>query len=285
LSDSRIQVLDRETALIRYQDAGRVLWGDETSHHVSDWVYGKGERMASFMFSLRPGEYFKWSKKWKPRYDQHRLYYVYKGQLTIQDPESGEVATAEEGEAVFWTGLRWHFGYNFSATEALILEAVAPKERPPEQPEVEMSWEKPDLEELVNGRYELLGKWPEVAAQERERSLEAGGVVTLRKADCLEMIAGDTTPLPVSLFVSTSEMTAGTMLIPAGKVGDPESHPGDEALFVTAGSLNVHLPETDEWFDVHPRDSLYLPEGTVHAYANMTNDPVSFFFAVSPAYR
>ena len=108
-----VTVLDRETVLIRYDDATRVLWGDETCHQVSDWVYGKGERIAPFMFSLRSGEYFKWSKKWKPRYDQHRLYYFLEGQLSIHDPESGEVARADAGEAIFWTGLRWQLRIQF----------------------------------------------------------------------------------------------------------------------------------------------------------------------------
>lgn len=285
MSDDGILILDRETVLIRYADATQVLWGDEESHQVSDWVYGKGERMASFMFSLRSGEYFKWSRKWKPRYDQHRLYYVLQGQLAIHDPESGEVAHADKGEAIFWTGLRWHFGYNFGTTETLILEAVAPKERPPEMPEVEMSWEKPDLGEIINGRYDLLGKWPGARQEVQQRALGEGGVLTLGKQDCLHLIAGEQTPLPVSLFVSTDEMTAGTVEVLPGKIGDPESHPGDEALFVIRGRLDVYLPDSDDWYEVHPKDSLYIPEGTRHQYANRSTDPAAFFFAIAPHYR
>jgi quercetin dioxygenase-like cupin family protein len=280
-----VTVLDRETVLIRYNEATRVLWGDETCHQVSDWVYGKGERIAPFMFSLRSGEYFKWSKKWKPRYDQHRLYYVLEGQLSIHDPETGEVARANAGEAIYWSGLRWHFGYNFGTTEALILEAVAPKERPPDMPEVEMSWEKPDLGEVVNGRYDLLGKWPAARPAEHQKAWQEGSIMTLSQRDCLHMIAGDKTPLPVSLFVSTEEMTVGTMDILPGKIGDPETHPGDEALFVTQGRLNVYLSDSDDWYELNRMDTLYLPEGTPHQYANMTDSPAAFFFAVAPRYR
>ena len=45
--------------LIRYNEATRFLWGDEESHQVSDWYYGAGERISAFMFSLRPGDYFR----------------------------------------------------------------------------------------------------------------------------------------------------------------------------------------------------------------------------------
>lgn len=280
-----VQRLGREPALIRYGEATRFLWGDEESHQVSDWVYGRGERIAAFMFSLRPGECFKWSKTWKPRYDQHRLYYVLQGELAIHDPQSGEVAVAGEGEAIFWQGNKWHFGYNFGSRETLILEGVAPPERSADTPEIEMSLEKPDLAQLVNGRYELLGKWPAERPRARDAAWREGGMVRIGRQECLHLICGEKTPLLVSLFVSTEVLTAGHLEILPGKMGDSEAHPGDEALFVIRGRLNVYLPDTYDWFEVNPKDSLYLPEGTRHQYANMSDAPLAFFFAVSPRYR
>lgn len=163
--------LGREPVLIRYDEATRFLWGDEESHQVSDWLYGRGERIASFMFSLRSGEYFRWSKTWKPLYNQHRLYYVLQGHLAIHDPETGDVAVANEGEAIFWRGEKWHFGYNFGPSESLILEGVAPPERGVDVPEVVFSEQKPDLGQVVSGRYDLLGKWPEDRPRARETTL------------------------------------------------------------------------------------------------------------------
>jgi mannose-6-phosphate isomerase-like protein (cupin superfamily) len=268
--------------LIRYSEATRFLWGDEESHQVSDWYYGAGERISAFMFSLRPGEYFRYSRNWKTLYDQQRLYYVLQGSIAIHDPQSGEVAWAEAGEAIYWHGNKWHFGYNFGQQETLILEGCVP---PQTEPEIITSPRKPDLAEIVNGRYDLLGKWPAERFTARERAAREGGLLTIRRADCLRLIAGDKTPTLVSLFVSTELMTAGVIELGVGKMADVESHPGDEALVCTAGRLNVYLPESYDWFELHPKDSLFIPEGTPHQYCNMSDQPLGFFFTVAPRYR
>jgi len=268
--------------LIRYSETTRFLWGDEESHQVSDWYYGSGERIASFMFSLRPGNYFKYSDVFKTSYDQHRLYYVLQGSIAIHDPETGEVALADEGEAIFWRGNKWHFGYNFGQRETLILEGVAPPET---TPEVISSPQKPDLKEVVNGRYDLLGNWPAAKFQTQETAAREGGLVTIRREDRLHFIAGNKTPTLVSLLVSTDLITAGCIELGINKMADSETHPGDEALVVIRGRLNVYLPETYDWFEVQPKDSLFIPEGTPHQYCNMSDEPVEFFFVVAPRYR
>lgn len=271
--------------LIRYQEATRFLWGDEESHQVSDWVYGGGSRTSSFMYSLRPGEYFKSSKTWKPLYDEHRLYYVYQGSLAIHDPVSGEVAVANEGEAIFWKGHKWHFGYNFGPREAFILDVWAPGGFPIDVFEIELSSQKPDLDQVVNGRYELLGRWPMARPEVEKKAWEEGGLVTIRPGDCLHLIHGDKNPILVALLISTDEITVGTINLLPGRMAEPETHPGDQALFVMEGRLNVYLPDTYDWFELHPRDSLFLPEGTAHQYCNMSDAPVKFFFTVAPRYR
>lgn len=268
--------------LIRYSEATRFLWGDEESHQVSDWYYGAGERIAAFMFSLRPGDYFRYSKQWKTLYDQQRIYYVLQGSIVLHDPQSGEVALANQGEAIYWHGNKWHFGYNFGQCETLILEGCVP---PQSEPEILTSPHKPDLDEIVNGRYDLLGKWPAEQAGERARAASGGGLLVVRREDCLRLIAGSKTPTLVSLFVSTDLMTAGVIELGVGKMADAESHPGDEALVCTRGRLNVYLPASYDWFELHPKDSLFLPEGALHQYCNMSDQPAEFFFTVAPRYR
>jgi mannose-6-phosphate isomerase-like protein (cupin superfamily) len=268
--------------LIRYSETTRYLWGDEESHQVSDWYYGAGERIASFMFSLRPGNYFKYSKVWKTHYDQQRLYYVLQGGLVIHDPQSGEVAVANEGEAIYWHGHKWHFGYNFGQREALILEGCVP---PLTEPEIITSAREPGLDKIVNGRYELLGKWPSELFNAQQTAARNGGLLTIRRENCLRLIAGTKTPTLVSLFVSTDMMTVGFVELGVDKMADAETHPGDEALVCTRGRLNVYLPETFEWFELHPKDGMFIPEGTPHQYCSMSDQPVEFFFAVAPRYR
>ncbi len=280
-SPKKVQQLAGPT-LIRFEEATRFLWGDEESGRVSDWVYGSGKRIASFMFSLRPGAYFSHSRQFKTFYAQQRLYYVYKGQITIHNPESGQVADARQGQAIFWQGEKWHYGYNFGDSETLILEAVVPPET---APEVTLSANKPELKEVVNGRYDLLGNWPAQLKEARQEAFRTGEMVTIGHDDCLHLIGGRKSPYLVSLFISTDGLSAGSVELGVGKMGDNETHPGDEALIVTSGRLNIYLPESHDWFELHPRDSLFIPEGVVHQYCNMSDERVAFFFAVAPKYR
>jgi quercetin dioxygenase-like cupin family protein len=274
-----------EPTVIRYSEATRFLWGDEQSHQVADWIYGGGSRNSSFIYSLRPGEYFRMSDTWKPLYDEHRFYFVHQGMLAIHDPERGEVAVANEGEAIFWKGNKYHFGYNFGQREALIFDVWAPGGFPLDVAEVDLSARKPDLAEVVNGRTDLLGRWPAARQEVEEQALREGGMVTIRPADCLHMVSGTRDPILVSLFVSTEEITAGTIELLPGKMSDAETHPGAEALLVRRGRLNVYLPETYDWFELHPLDSMYLPEGVSHQYCSMSHELAEFFFTVAPRYR
>ena len=63
-----------------------------------------------------------------------------------------------------------------------------------------------------------------------------------------------------------------------GVMSDAESFPGDEALLVTQGRLNVYLPETYDWFELNAKDSLFLPEGVSHQYCNMSDAPADLFY-------
>ena len=104
------------------------------------------------MYSLRPGDYFKSSKTWKPLMIKTGFTMYSRAYLSIHDPVSGEVAVANEGEAIFWRGHKWHFGYNFGPRETLILDVWAPGGFPIDVPEVELAKQKPNLEKVVNGR-------------------------------------------------------------------------------------------------------------------------------------
>jgi hypothetical protein len=127
----------KEPMLVPRRDAVRFLWGDEESHFVADLVYGRGDRLAALIYKLAPGERFGSSKTWRPLYDQDRYYYVVQGELTIQDPETGDVAVARAGEAVYWRGMRYHYGYNFGTDEVFVLDWYAPQERAANVPEIE----------------------------------------------------------------------------------------------------------------------------------------------------
>jgi quercetin dioxygenase-like cupin family protein len=274
-----------EPMLVREFEATRVLWGDETSGQVSDLVYGRGERIAGFVYLLGPGHWFGSSDTWKPLYDQHRLYYVVQGRLAIHDPESGEVAVAGPGEGVTWRGERYHYGYNVGTEEVVVLDWFAPSERPPDAPEIEYSPAKRAVTSVVGGRYELLEVWPGRRAEELKRREESGGMLTVGPQNALHLVHGTKHPLLVSILTSGPDLTGGVFSVRGGSHSEPESHPGDEVVFAVSGRLNVHLPERGDWFELNRLDCLYLPEGTVHEYWSYGADPAQAMFCVSPGYR
>jgi quercetin dioxygenase-like cupin family protein len=251
---------------------------------VADVIYGRNEVIGALMFLLRPGAYFKSSNSWKSFFNQNRYYYVLRGELTIQDPETGEVSVARANEVVHWRGAKWHFGYNFTGEECVVLDWYAPQERPPNVTELEFGATKPQFKSEQPGQTRYLGQWPQALATARSKALSEGGVVTLTKSDALHFVHGTEHPTRESLFVSTKDMTAGTVDLMAGARSDNRVHPSDKVIFNLSGRLHVYLPETYDWFELNEWDVLYLPANTPHQYWNYTAAPLSFAFMVVPNY-
>ncbi|MBX6323270.1 MAG: cupin domain-containing protein [Rhodospirillaceae bacterium] len=275
----------KEPTLVRHQDAVRFLWGDEESGFVPDIVYGRGDRISALIYRLGPRGLFRSSKTWRPYYDQDRFYYVVSGELTIQDPETGDIAVARAGEAVYWRGARFHFGYNFGGEETLVLDWYAPQERAPSVPEIETSLKKRDPRAYCAGRHDLLGNWPTGALSDLQARLAEGRVVTLRREAALHFIHGKAQPILMNLYVSTKELTAGTFDLQPATMGEPETHAGDEVVFALDGRLHVYVPDSFDWFELNPLDCLYLPQGTRHCYCNTGAVVARAAFCVVPRYR
>lgn len=270
--------------LVRRGEAARFLWGDAKSGQVADLIYGRNARISALIFKLCPGGLFRSSDTWKSYFDQHRYYYVLKGQLTIQDPQSGEVQTASAGEVIYWRGAKWHFGFNFTSEETAVLDWYAPQERAPNIPEIEFAKTKPVAEPAKPGRFDLLGKWPENYLTSVQASLGSGGVVRISEREALGFIFGEDNPVLENILVSSSELTAGTVSLPAGAKSDARSHPGDKVIFALEGQTHVYLPELYQWHELNPWDVLYIPPNTPHHYWNYTGASAKFAFMVVPKY-
>ncbi len=271
--------------LVRKSEAVRFLWGDEQSHYVPDLIYGRGERISATTFKLSPGEYFRTSDTWRTVYDQDRYYYVVSGELTIQDPETGDIAVARRGEAVYWRGARYHFGYNTNFAETLVLDWYAPNERALDVPEITASAKKRQLAKRVDSREDLLGNWPHNASADRALRERDGRVLTVRRSDALSFLHGEKNPIRIDILVSSKLITGGVIDLRPSTMSDPEVHRGDETLFALDEQVHVYLPDTYDWFELNPLDVLYIPGGTRHQYANNGSKTATVAFAVSPDYR
>jgi mannose-6-phosphate isomerase-like protein (cupin superfamily) len=72
-----------------------------------------------------------------------------------------------------------------------------------------------------------------------------------------------------------------------GQKSDLEIHGGDEGLYVLSGELNLLTPEAEgqRWFELHPKDGFFVPEGVSHQYHNMGPEPAEFLFGIAPHYQ
>ncbi len=268
--------------LVRWQEATRFLWGDAESGEVNDLIYGRNSRIGCTVFSLAPGRSFRLSGDWKPFFDQHRFYYVVEGALAIQDPETGDVAVAEAGEAVHWRGARWHFGYNFGDREVVVLDWYAPQERPLDVSEIAFGRTKPGLGAVNGMRGDLRGAWPASKAASRAAALGEGRVVRLTRADALNAVHGRRNPVLLRYFVTTPELAAGIVELAPSQCSDTIDDDGEKVIYVLEGRVHVHLPETFDWFELFERDVLYLPPATGHRIWNYGGSRAALAFETVP---
>lgn len=272
---------DRPTA-IPYAAVTRHLWGDAASGEVADWIYVSSDKIHQLVFGFGPGGAFRHSDAYRTIFAADEVLYVLAGTMVIANPETGEVAKVERGEAVFFRRDTWHHAWSYGPEALRVIEFFAPP--PATGTSGKYAQTKPNLVELVYGRDDLLGRWPMAKAEAQARAT----LHVLREDDILWRLDGAERPVLTGILASTEHLTAGKIRLLPGQHSAVERHGGAESLYVLEGTLNVRLPEAQEgpvWFELEPRDGFYLPEGIAHQYYNMGDRPVELLFGVAPSYR
>lgn len=267
-------------AHIPYAGVTRHLWGDETSGEVADWIYVSSDKIHQLVFGLAPGGAFRHSADYRTIFGADEIYYVVSGTMVISNPQTGEVHPVGAGEAVFFGPDTWHHAFNYGSEPLRVLEFFAP---PPSQgTSGAYARTKPDLTTLDYGQSRWMGRWP--AARDEARN--AGAMHVLRDADLLWRLEGAQQQVLVGIMASTPHLTAGKLKLLPSRHSDVQTHGGDEGLYLVAGTINVHLPanEGQRWFELHPGDGFYIPEGVPHQYYNISDAPAEVIFGVAPAY-
>ncbi len=271
---------DRATA-IPYAAVTRHLWGDEKSGAVDDWIYVSSDKIHELVFGLPPGGAFRHSPEYRTVFGADEVLYVLDGAFACANPETGEVHVAYPGEAVFFRKDTWHHGFNHGDTPLKVLEFYAPP--PSKGTSGAYARTRPYLETSRYGQDEAFGRLPmEVDAIRSRHTMKV-----LRDADLLWRLEGEDQGALVGLYAATDQLTVGRMRLLPGRSAALERHGGDEGLYVLCGTLNVLVPEAEgqKWFELHPKDGFFVPEGVAHQYRNMSAEPVEFLFGVAPAYR
>jgi quercetin dioxygenase-like cupin family protein len=269
-----------EPTHIPYRSVTRHLWGDEDAGRVSDWIYVSSTDIHQLVFGLPPGGRFGHSDSFRTVFAADEVLYVLSGVMVISNPETGEVHRVDPGEAAFFRRDTWHHVVNHSTEQLKVLEFFAP---PPSQgTSGSYARTRPLLAEPPAIRDDLLGGWP-------ARTAEVRAAETIRRVgrgDRLWRLEGPDRQLLVGLIASTEHLTVGVAEVLPGVRGGVDRHAGEEALYVTSGRLNVHLPEAKgaSWFELEPGDGFYLPADTPHQYYNWSAEPAEFVFGVAPRY-
>jgi mannose-6-phosphate isomerase-like protein (cupin superfamily) len=272
---------DVAARLIRYADARHYLWGDAISGQVKDWYYGSSSKIHMAMFSLPPGGMWRHSDRHKSYYYADECYYLLAGELTMHNPETGDVAVLHAGEALTFRERTWHYGYNFAGVETSIICTFAPVPEDISSAAAQAA-AVPPLTEIRQGRWELTGRdgypWNREEARRTERFR------ILPPSDWLPVIQGLERPIRVDLMIATDKQTSGLFRLLPGVTTDRETHHGDEVVFCVSGQASLYLPDTDEWFELHSKDGAWVREGVSHRWYNTSGEPASVFFGVAPRY-
>jgi mannose-6-phosphate isomerase-like protein (cupin superfamily) len=269
-----------EPTHIPYDRATRHLWGDDDAGRVADWIYVSSDKIHHLVFALPPGGMFSHSEGFRTVFAADEVLYVLTGTMVFVDPEHGEVRRVEAGEGVFFRRDTWHHAMSFGADQLRVLEFFAP---PPSTGSSSAYARTKDF--LFEPRYRddrWTGRWP-MAADERAR---AARLHVMRSADTLDGLEGDGTF--VQTFASTEHLTVARITIRPGGHSDARRHGGDAAMHVVRGTLNVLLTDGADskgrrWFELHPDDGFFVPEGTRYELRNVTGEELQVMVGVAPS--
>jgi quercetin dioxygenase-like cupin family protein len=141
---------------------------------------------------------------------------------------------------------------------------------------------RPYVEQPAYTQDQWLGRLPmESAAAAAGRSMRV-----LRDADLHWRLEGRAQTALVGLYCATEHLTVGRLRLLPGQRSDIVVRGGDEGLYLLSGQLNILAPEAEgqRWFELHPQDGFYLPQGAPRQYQNLTAEPVELLFGVAPRY-
>lgn len=256
------------------------LWGDEQSGFVPDWIYVSGDKIHQMIFKLASGEGFRHSDAYRTYFAADVVYYILKGSLILINAETGEAQRAAQGETIFFRRDTWHHGLNDSIETLEVLEYVAP---PPAQGTTSAyAKQQPNL---LDARY-AQDQWLTHLPMQRAQVASEHTIQVIGERDVMWRVEGLQERMPVAILVSTENLTVGKIrLLPKGK-SPVHAHGGDEGIYVLDGTLDVRVAMDDSraWCQVKAGDGFYIPQGTAHEYANLSDEPVTFIFGVAPNY-
>lgn len=226
-------------------------------------------------------------------------YYILEGELVETNCDSGQAVRVLPDEALLIPHGASHGGHNFSTKKMKAVFALAPNMvKPGDQTfptdlagkarvlkgAQEASYPSYPLMEQKRylGTIEALGNWPVPDGEHRKAPKY---LRVAHENDKLCVVNGYNNPYLMKFAFSTKYMNFGELVIPAGghgtRITDPESHPGQTAMYVKSGCLSVIITSTRETFKIYPDEVMYIPENCEYQMMNYEAEPAVAIFAIS----
>jgi quercetin dioxygenase-like cupin family protein len=269
-------------APIPYAGVTRHIWGDAAAGQVDDWIYVSSDKIHQLVFGLPPGDGFRHSDSFRTVFAADEVLTVLMGTMVICNPETGETHLVEQGESAFFRRDTWHHAFAWGDRELRVLEYFAPP--PATGSSGKYAATRPYVETPRYERRDLIGQWPGARAAAEARAT----IRVLREADRLWSLDPTDPRVLTGIVASTEQLTAGAVRLNPGGRSETRSHGGAAGLYVLAGRVNILLDDPEAspvWFELHPQDGFYLPEGTRYRLFNMGGAPAELLFGVAPLYH
>ena len=107
-------------------------------------------------------------------------------------------------------------------------------------------------------------------------------IKVVRKSDARSFMEGDE---QCREYLKTGKLTFGTSTLLPGQRGTVDKgHPGShEIFFVSRGHIQLHVPDRDEYFDLHEQEIILMPEGVPHTLINVGEETAVISWSMAPS--
>jgi mannose-6-phosphate isomerase-like protein (cupin superfamily) len=269
-------------APIPYSRVTRHVWGDAAAGLVDDWIYVSSDKIHQLVFGVPPGDGFRHSESFRTVFAADEVLTVLMGTMVICNPETGETHLVHKGESAFFQKDTWHHAFAWGAEELRVLEYFAPP--PSTGSSGKYAATRPYVATSRYERREFIGNWPAGQAE----ATETAKIRVLREADTLWALDRSDPRVLTGITASTDQLTAGRVRITPGGKSETKVHGGALGMYVLAGRVNILIDDPEAspvWFELHPQDGFYIPEGTRYRAFNMGGEPAEYLFGVAPLYH
>lgn len=116
---------------------------------------------------------------------------------------------------------------------------------------------------------------------------ETGEFYKVTQDNMLHTVFGAENPILMSFYFSTEFLNFGIIEIPSGGLGPRHSevlcHHGDALLYMIADEMTVQIVGTEDVFQMHNDEAVFIPAHTEYRCINYTANPVKAVFACCPS--